>query len=350
MASLCQLCAKPARSRCGGCTEGLTVEGEMCMTSYCSPACQKEDWPTHKIECKSKNLRKQLHRAADVLQRAFYVVARATWDYSEVRAERGSDGHLRMHIKSEPVHKFVGYPNLGLTGLDEKAVLAHGNAMAQVTKMAAMVQQAFKGMGTESTVAEAPLILVLGTVAKYEVVVVVLKPEPLIDWLPLECKPPGHYVYRARLADKSVWALDLAGAVYDNTQSLMPWTSFASQYIKSTLRTMEAGYMNWAVNAEQLNVRARLMGGQPADCWAKNNILAQVGTELSDNALAASISDEHGYENLAELLKLPAVKFERAQQQFLERLTMNFAQHINAFDKEGGVHSKLSALVAGAWP
>ncbi|KAK6433483.1 hypothetical protein LTR95_010340 [Oleoguttula sp. CCFEE 5521] len=333
MASLCQLCAKPAHSRCGGCSEGLTNDCDVCVTSYCSKACQQADWPTHKPECKSKNLRKQLYRAADVLQSAFYVVAKATWDYAEVQAERGSDGQRRMHIKSEPVHRFVGYPGFDLTGLEEQAVLAHGNAMAQVTKMASMVQQVFKG-----------------TVANYEIIVMVLKPGPLIQWLPLECKPPGYYLYRAKLADKTVWALDLAGAVYGNKQSLMPWTSFSTQYIKSTVRTMEAGYMNWAVNAEQLKVHARLLEGQPADCWAKNNILAQVGTELSDNALAASLSDEHGYGDLAGLMKLPAVKFERALEEFLERLTMTFAQQINAFHKEGGVYSKLPALVAGAWP
>nr|OQO31817.1 hypothetical protein B0A51_00719 [Rachicladosporium sp. CCFEE 5018] len=261
---------------------------------------------------------------------SYYILARASWDYAEVKAERGVDGQLRLYTLSEPSHTFIGFPGFGLVGSEEKAVLAHCNTMAAVTKMANMVQQALKG-----------------TISAYEIVNVEPTLGPLIEWHPLRDDLSSHYLYRAKLADKSVWAIDLGGAIYGNTQPLMPWTSFANKYLTATIRTIPAGCMHWASDAEMIKVRAFVKREQTANGWAKNNILSGVRKELTDKALAASMSEEHGYRDLAELMKLSNVNFETAQQHFLEQLAANFAQEIEVFLAVGGVYSKLPAMLSG---
>ena len=41
MTGVCAVCSSPATQRCAGCYS----------VAYCSPACQKQDWPLHKPAC-----------------------------------------------------------------------------------------------------------------------------------------------------------------------------------------------------------------------------------------------------------------------------------------------------------
>ncbi|OQO13410.1 hypothetical protein B0A48_01638 [Cryoendolithus antarcticus] len=102
-----------------------------------------------------------------------------------------------------------------------------------------------------------------------------------------------------------------------------------------------------ASDAEMIKVRAFVKREQNANGWAKNNILSGVRKVLTDKALAASMSEEHGYRDLAELMKLSNVNFETAQQHFLEQLAANLAQEIETFLAVGGVYSKLPAIRSG---
>lgn len=52
------------------------------MKWYCNADCQKADWPSHKLMCKTLSARKTLSRAADFLQSLWYIFREKTNDYS----------------------------------------------------------------------------------------------------------------------------------------------------------------------------------------------------------------------------------------------------------------------------
>lgn len=80
------VCKSPAKYCCTACSNVLLLAGsDLKRTSYCSPTCQKVDWPRRKLLCKTfRSLldRLSLSRAAEFLQLAFYADREAAFDLS----------------------------------------------------------------------------------------------------------------------------------------------------------------------------------------------------------------------------------------------------------------------------
>ncbi|KAL8869826.1 MAG: hypothetical protein Q9174_003973, partial [Haloplaca sp. 1 TL-2023] len=79
----CSVCQKHAILVCEVC-KGLPDEaGDLMGVYYCGAACQKEDWPSHKIKCKAVRAardRQILYRAGEIAQALWMLYCRKTWD------------------------------------------------------------------------------------------------------------------------------------------------------------------------------------------------------------------------------------------------------------------------------
>ena len=79
--SKCSVCGKDAVSVCKACKGTPDGAGGVTGVYYCSAACQKEDWPSHKIKCKSAKDRQVLDRAWETAQKMWMVLCKKTWSW-----------------------------------------------------------------------------------------------------------------------------------------------------------------------------------------------------------------------------------------------------------------------------
>lgn len=82
--SPCANCDKVAINHCSGCSNHPALLSlKIPRTLYCSRECQIQHWPKHKLRCKVVKDMLQyeaLRRAADLLQRLFYIYREASFD------------------------------------------------------------------------------------------------------------------------------------------------------------------------------------------------------------------------------------------------------------------------------
>ncbi|KAL8975961.1 MAG: hypothetical protein Q9205_007944, partial [Flavoplaca limonia] len=121
--SKCSVCGKDAISVCKACKRTPDGAGGVTGVYYCSAACQKQDWPSHKIKCKAAKDRRILYRAGDIAQRLFIVFCQASWC---------SDFLLDF-----PVQLF---PNVH----DQEAILTQGACRAAMYKSETLIKNLLK--------------------------------------------------------------------------------------------------------------------------------------------------------------------------------------------------------------
>ena len=91
----CSRCDKNATKHCPRCFEGIDRAGLETKTCYCSAECQKADWASHKKECRHLQDRKQLYRAGETIQSAWYAYRQRLFDILIEKIEkRGEDIYI----------------------------------------------------------------------------------------------------------------------------------------------------------------------------------------------------------------------------------------------------------------
>lgn len=93
--SKCQVCDNPATSVCGGCQSATYSH------SYCSKACQKQDWLSHKTLCSDLKMERVLIRASTILQAAYLKFRESTWNMPITKVEDGGGQELIIHRDSD---------------------------------------------------------------------------------------------------------------------------------------------------------------------------------------------------------------------------------------------------------
>lgn len=79
---------------CPNCSEGRDIDGTPSTIRYCSALCLESDTKNldqqqhHIDDCKARNIRKELYRAGDFLQKVFYIWTEIAFRYDVVRVER----------------------------------------------------------------------------------------------------------------------------------------------------------------------------------------------------------------------------------------------------------------------
>src|SRR5688500_3512650 len=110
--SKCAACAKPASLTCSRCR----------TTTYCSSACQKSDWRTHKQSCNTTNLSQTVERAGTLLQELIL-----TWSEhaqtKNIAAIEDTGAHLVLHAGPCRPDQFYRFPG-EMCGSEEARIMA----------------------------------------------------------------------------------------------------------------------------------------------------------------------------------------------------------------------------------
>jgi hypothetical protein len=70
------------------------LDGDTAITHYCSAACQKADWSSHKPICQRLKDRTTLYRVSQVAQQLFYMYQEITWGLLDVQAVDKTEDEL----------------------------------------------------------------------------------------------------------------------------------------------------------------------------------------------------------------------------------------------------------------
>lgn len=130
LTAYCAACQKQASNICTGCKNTLTRQGTIESVAYCSAECQREAWPTHKDECKSRKARLVVFRIGSTLQKIFYVFREKLFDRAIISIKRENG---KLFIYEGPVPDPVSscdylqaFPDHLVKNDEEKlAVLSH---------------------------------------------------------------------------------------------------------------------------------------------------------------------------------------------------------------------------------
>ena len=114
-------------------------------TYYCGAGCQKQDWETHKRECKSSNVRKIIYRAGQTCQELFYILREILFDKAITKIKKEGED-LAIYEGDYNGRLFVDYPHNLVTNMnDRKAILSFAACSDAVQFLAPMVEKILEG-------------------------------------------------------------------------------------------------------------------------------------------------------------------------------------------------------------
>ncbi|KAH6715763.1 hypothetical protein BKA61DRAFT_719791 [Leptodontidium sp. MPI-SDFR-AT-0119] len=131
----CAHCSKFANRFCSRCKDAPILSDGLRKAYYCSSACQRAHWETHKGDCTILKAGKTLYRAGDILQQLFYQYREKLFDRRLAKIENRCsklyiyDRNFTDHELSKPLREdtiTVSFPEMMYkTPEDKKAVLVH---------------------------------------------------------------------------------------------------------------------------------------------------------------------------------------------------------------------------------
>ena len=110
----CHVCKTKTEKTCERCKYALQeISKEHMVTHYCGKKCADHDWQRHKRECRRATRRRQLYRAAALIQSLFYETRSAAFDVNieKVKTDPHSKGrHIvwKDREDSELTYAFPG--------------------------------------------------------------------------------------------------------------------------------------------------------------------------------------------------------------------------------------------------
>ena len=147
----CAHCNKPASDYCRGCSEAIDERTIPLKTFYCNTECQKAGWAAHKILCNLIRRQKQLHRAAYLLQAAFYNYRMRIFDISIAKIERKGQ---KLHVWEGPYGELqclATFPTHLITDeKDKEALLSHLTCNDTLAWMYELERQLLDGKVTQT--------------------------------------------------------------------------------------------------------------------------------------------------------------------------------------------------------
>lgn len=230
---LCQTCGNATANRCSRCLR----------VTYCDGACQGQDWPNHRDDCKDNQLGDRLQRVAEIAHEAYLTFRENTWDTPKDRIEVHHDsltiydGDQRLNTRY-----FTAFPN-NIVGNDD------GVKMSVLTAWACDEPYAFLHNLTMALLEgkisidclQTLLTLVKGLNIDAEELSLELQDVPrIINVISPNCDPMSNYpgfkhavlLIRSRRATRKEWVIDLCGAQYGLYQGFSEWLQYENNFVK----------------------------------------------------------------------------------------------------------------------
>lgn len=144
----CHHCQKPATLICAGCQDTRVDDNDVqTKFYYCDATCQKEGWKTHKLTCKARRQRQQLHRGGYLAQQTFLMLQERLFSWVVTAIKTGAK-EMVCSVNT-PVSKDVilhPFPdNLCNRTEDKWAILSHCNSTFVMAEMVEMMEILFPG-------------------------------------------------------------------------------------------------------------------------------------------------------------------------------------------------------------
>ena len=149
----CAVCGDSTSKKCGGCAEGLDVDGNSLPQPHflCSDKCKLVDRPSHKDECNASKARKQLYRGGHLLQQMFYGFREVGFDLElvdvQVLGERIHTFDAEFDSSSGPLYPFPDA--LVANGDVKKALLMVGACNDTLAYMFELTKKVLSGESTQ---------------------------------------------------------------------------------------------------------------------------------------------------------------------------------------------------------
>ncbi|KAL1593191.1 hypothetical protein SLS60_010799 [Paraconiothyrium brasiliense] len=189
------------------------------MVKYCSIACQKQNWPTHKISCGKSGIDLVVHRAGQLLQDVYLTLREATYDATIASVTEEGD---TLVIQDAPVDigKLAPFPNHLFRNDNQKKM-----ALAAFTceDPLAFCHDIFVQMleGSSLKIDE----LQVGTKPTAKKVRVVLA------WGSRETTDHGHSIIRIKSMDGRAWIIDVTGPQFGIFKSCWPESVYMKKHV-----------------------------------------------------------------------------------------------------------------------
>lgn len=149
----CCGCGGTAQFICKGCKGSpADREDKMIITHYCSAACAKAHWKSHKKDCKAAADRRLLYRSAGVSKALFYVHQKMsfTWGYFENIDRHGQYRVVFLNQAKSNARKTMLVPFSTVTDLvsdqgEQEAFLTHLSCREAIAKFGPLLAGTLRG-------------------------------------------------------------------------------------------------------------------------------------------------------------------------------------------------------------
>nr|OQO31816.1 hypothetical protein B0A51_00718 [Rachicladosporium sp. CCFEE 5018] len=229
-------------------------------------------------------MRKQLYRAGDLLQASFYAHMRNAWTHIISNMDRMDNGQLHIHTTTNTDLHRMAFQGDHLTPVEQMAMLSNCGPFTVPVEMIHVLRQVLKG-----------------TVASYEELKVTSQSVPLLKWHQAS-QAEFFWIARIKLAAKSYWALDLTGA-----------------------RTKLAQHLGQADATRPLSRECLLF------------MYSDAMRIMLRHAVGNATSVQHGYVEIAELVKLHEKQYGSGKRAYLKSFEARISESMVKADKDGGM-------------
>ncbi|KAL8833705.1 MAG: hypothetical protein Q9176_007861 [Flavoplaca citrina] len=250
--SKCSVCGKDAISVCKAFKGTPDETGNLTAVYYCSAACQKEDWPNHKIKCNAARDRRVLDRARETAQKMWMVLCKKTWswvidqvkiteravlifdDLESVKTYMGPRWEV-FHKRRRPRLKdyFLPFPVDQFPDLhQQEALLNHSRCGHALFLTDDLVKELLKGIDFKITEVD---------IRVKDPVMMLVHVRPDGTWASM---PSQHQVFKITLPNQESLVLDLTGAQFGwHYNGLMARTTFIKERSETIMRIRDCGAM-----------------------------------------------------------------------------------------------------------
>lgn len=298
----CSNCGKHAIRTCMGCKNAPRYGDFPRNIVYCNSSCQKLDWKNHKTACKKLQARKILYRAADTIQRAWYVFREHTFDNNIKKIEEDGkflrliDGPYDADIPKIGGH-FFPFPNaLVKNERDKKAILTVTMCDDAVGYLHKFIKELIEDVSVRIEEVQVSL-------RNKERITYCIRDdgeEDNVDW--------DHHILRVTIKDGEAYAIDITGAQYNMFECIFPWDEYVGLHISRIIRSRPFGsqknqFTSWAIWND--------LGGQICRIYA--DVVHIFDTEIAMWAKKANLT-------LTRMHQLPEGEFRIKQGEMLDHV------------------------------